>query len=155
MITSDTLKELTSHLGYAHFCVGSSPKKPIYIKIQEWADKEHGTYWKAQTYTVCKMKLPFVENPEYKKFEDLKFKMQYVTKGVNNWLNPEILEEMKKLGCEFTIALDRRSITYTKTPAPILFDMTEDEMKAAIENGCKWKMKAENNKLLRELNILD
>lgn len=154
MITSDRLKELCEDMGYAHFAVNSSPKKPLYIKVQEWANKAKGRYWTAQKHTVCKMKLPFQMNPDYEKFELLKTRMHWATKGINEWLKPEILDEMKKLGCEFTISCDRTSIRYDKYPAPILFDMSEDELKSAIEDGCKWKMKAENNKLIRELRVL-
>ena len=151
MLTSDRLKELCAHLGYAHFIVNSNSKKPLYIKVQEWANKANGSYWTKEKFTVCKMKLPFIQNPDYEKFENIKTKMSW---SKNEWLSQDNLDKLTKLGCEYTISKDRKSIRYDKYPSPVLFDMTEDEMKAAIESGCKWRMRAENNKLLRELNVL-
>lgn len=152
MITSDRLQELCDNLGYAHFIVNANPNKPLYIKVQEWANKEHNSYLTKEKNTVCKMKLPFIQNPEYEKFEKIKTKMCF---NKNEWLSQNNLDMLTKLGCEYTISKDRLTIRYSKIPAPVLFDMTEDEMKSAIESGCKWRMKSENNKLLRELNILD
>jgi hypothetical protein len=115
-----------------------------YVKVQEWSGNG-GRYFIREDHCICKMrKVKIVENKEW---FDAYNKRVYDAKNYESWTAEE-----KEIDCKYFIP-NGRSFQF-KRQDKYFIDMTAEEFVAAYNEGKKWKMKAENNKLLRELNIL-
>ena len=116
-----------------------------YVKVQEWSGNE-GRYFTRESHCICKMKkVKIVENKEWFEAFDRRLtnKMNY-----ENWT-----AEQKELDRKY-FTPNGKSFQLNRQDK-YLIDMTAEEFVNAYNEGKKWRMKAENNKLLRELNILD
>lgn len=116
-----------------------------YLKVQEWSGNE-GRYFTREAHCICKMrKVKIVENKEWSEAYERRIteKMNY-----ENWT-----AEQKEIDKKYFFQVGK-SFQY-KWQDKYLIDMTAEEFVNAYNEGKKWRMKSENNKLLRELNILD
>lgn len=117
-----------------------------YLKVQEWSG--NGVrYFTREDHCICKMrKVKIVENKEWWEAYHRR-----TTKEIKNYENWTV--EQKELDKKYFIPVGR-SFQFNRHDK-YLIDMTAEEFVNAYNEGKKWRMKAENNKLLRELNILD
>lgn len=115
-----------------------------YVKVQEWSGND-GRYFIREDHCICKMrKVKIVENKEWFDAFD---KRITDAKNYENWTAEE-----KEIDSKY-FAQNGRSFQFTRQDK-YLIDMTAEEFVNAYNEGKKWRMKSENNKLLRELNIL-
>lgn len=115
-----------------------------YVKVQEWYGND-GRYFIREDHCICKMrKVKIVENKEW---FDAYHKRMYDAKNYENWT-----AEQKELDKKYFIP-NGRSFQFNRHDKYFI-DMTAEEFVNAYNEGKKWHMKSENNKLLRELNIL-
>lgn len=117
-----------------------------YLKVQEWSGND-GRYFAREDHCLCKMrKVKIVENKEW--WEAYNRRTTKEIKNYDNWT-----AEQKELDKKYFFPVGR-SFQFNRNDK-YLIDMTAEEFVNAYNEGKKWRMKAENNKLLRELNILD
>lgn len=116
-----------------------------YMKVQEWSGND-GRYFIREDHCICKMrKVKIVENKEW---FDAYQKRMYDAKNYENWT-----AEQKELDKKYFIP-NGKGFQFNRLDKYFI-DMTAEEFVNAYNEGKKWRMKSENNKLLRELNILD
>ena len=116
-----------------------------YLKVQEWSGNG-GRYFTREGHCICKMrKVKIVENKEWWEAYHRR-----TTKEIENYAN--WTAEQKELDKKYFIPKGK-SFQYNRNDQYYI-DMTSEEFINAYNEGKKWRMKAENNKLLRELNIL-
>lgn len=118
-----------------------------YLKVQEWSGND-GRYFVREDHCICKMrKVKIVENKEWWEAYHRRTTPEEL-KNYENWT-----AEQKELDRKY-FTPNGRSFQF-KRQDKYLIDMTAEEFLAAYNEGKKWRMKSENNKLLRELSILD
>ena len=118
-----------------------------YVKVQEWSGND-GRYFVREDHCICKMrKVKIVENKEWWEAYNRRTTPEEL-KNYENWT-----AEQKELDKKY-FTPNGRSFQF-KRQDKYLIDMTAEEFVNAYNEGKKWRMKSENNKLLRELNILD
>lgn len=116
-----------------------------YLKVQEWSGNG-GRYFSREGHCICKMrKVKIVENKEW--WEAYHRRTTKEIENYENWTT-----EQKELDKKYFIQKGR-SFQYNRYDQYFI-DMTAEEFVNAYNEGKKWRMKAENNKLLRELNVL-
>ena len=116
-----------------------------YVKVQEWSGNG-GRYFTREDHCICKMrKVKLVENKEW--WEAYRRRATEEIKNYDNWT-----AEQKELDKKYFIP-NKRGFMFKKSDKYFI-DMTAEEFVKAYNEGKKWRMKAENNKLLRELSIL-
>ena len=140
MITYAEAQNLINNEGYID--VNS---RTGYVKIQEWSGNG-GRYFIREDHCICKMrKVKIVENKEW---FDAYHKRINDAKNYENWTTEE-----KEIDRKY-FTQNGRSFQFNRSDKYFI-DMTAEEFINAYNEGKKWRMKSENNKLLRELNILD
>lgn len=118
-----------------------------YMKVQEWSGND-GRYFVREDHCICKMrKVKIVENKEWWEAYHRRTTPEEL-KNYENWTAAQ-----KELDKKY-FSPNGRSFQF-KRQDKYLIDMTAEEFLAAYNEGKKWRMKSENNKLLRELSILD
>ena len=118
-----------------------------YVKVQEWSGND-GRYFVREDHCICKMrKVKITENKEWWEAYHRRTTPEEL-KNYENWT-----AEQKELDKKY-FTPNGRSFQF-KRQDKYLIDMTAEEFVNAYNEGKKWRMKSENNKLLRELNILD
>ena len=116
-----------------------------YVKVQEWSGNG-GRYFVREDHCICKMrKVKIVQNKEW--FEAYNRRATEEIKNYDNWT-----AEQKELDKKYFIP-NGRGFMFKKSDKYFI-DMTAEEFVKAYNEGKTWRMKAENNRLLRELNIL-
>ena len=140
MITYAEAQNLINNEGYID--VNS---RTGYVKVQEWSGNS-GRYFIREDHCICKMrKVKIVENKEW---FDAYHKRINDAKNYENWTAEE-----KEIDSKY-FTQNGRSFQFNRSDKYFI-DMTAEEFVNAYNEGKKWRMKSENNKLLRELNILD
>jgi len=118
-----------------------------YVKVQEWSGND-GRYFVREDHCICKMrKVKIVENKEWWEAYHRRTTPEEL-KNYENWTT-----EQKELDKKYFSPIGK-SFQF-KRQDKYCIDMTVEEFVNAYNEGKKWRMKSENNKLLRELNILD
>ena len=118
-----------------------------YVKVQEWSGND-GRYFVREDHCICKMrKVKIVENKEWWEAYHRRTTPEEL-KNYENWT-----AEQKELDKKY-FSPNGRSFQFMRQDKYCI-DMTAEEFVNAYNEGKKWRMKSENNKLLRELNILD
>lgn len=140
MITYIEAQNLINNEG----CIDINPRTG-YLKVQEWSGR-NGRYFIREDHCICKMrKVKIVENKEW---FDAYHKRINDAKNYESWTNEE-----KEIDRKY-FTPNGRSFQFNRSDKYFI-DMTAEEFVAAYNEGKKWKMKAENNRLLKELNILN
>lgn len=117
-----------------------------YVKVQEWSGND-GRYFIREDHCICKMrKVKIVENKEW--WEAYHRRTTKEIENYDNWT-----AEQKELDKKYFIS-NGKGFQFNRSDKYFI-DMTAEEFVNAYNEGKKWRMKSENNKLLRELNILD
>ena len=117
-----------------------------YLKVQEWSGNG-GRFFVREEHCICKMrKVKIVENKEWWEAYHRRTTPEEL-KNYENWT-----VEQKELDKKY-FTPKGKSFQF-KMNEKYCIDMTAEEFVNAYNEGKKWRMKAENNKLLRELNIL-
>lgn len=117
-----------------------------YMKVQEWSGND-GRYFIREDHCICKMrKVKIVENKEW--WEAYHRRTTKEIENYDNWT-----AEQKELDKKYFIP-NGKGFQFNRSDKYFI-DMTAEEFVNAYNEGKKWRMKSENNKLLRELNILD
>lgn len=117
-----------------------------YLKVQEWSGND-GRYFVREDHCICKMrKVKITENKEWWEAYHRRTTPEEF-KNYENWTT-----EQKELDKKY-FTPNGRAFQF-KRQDKYLIDMTAEEFLAAYNEGKKWRMKSENNKLLRELNVL-
>lgn len=134
MLTYEELKEYCSPIGYA---VVREPDANgmCYVKVQEWSNG--GSYYTKERHTVCKMKLKAVHNDVYDKYLSINYNTGMAT--------ADKVAALRKLGIEC------RDDGCHHAPCKYDFDITAEELAKAVDEGKKWKIVKENNKMKRLL----
>ena len=141
MITYAEAQNLINNEGYIDI-----NSRTGYVKVQEWSGND-GRYFVREDNCICKMrKVKIVENKEWWEAYHRRTTPEKL-KNYENWTVEE-----KELDRKY-FTPNGRSFQF-KRQDKYLIDMTAEEFLAAYNEGKKWRMKSENNKLLRELNIL-
>lgn len=140
MITYIEAQNLINNEG----CININPHTG-YLKVQEWSGNG-GRYFIREDHCICKMrKVKIVENKEW---FDAYHKRINDVKNYESWTAEE-----KEIDRKY-FTPNGRSFQFNRSDKYFI-DMTAEEFVAAYNEGKKWKMKAENNRLLKELNILN
>lgn len=117
-----------------------------YMKVQEWSGND-GRYFTREDHCICKMrKVKIVENKEW--WEAYHRRTTKEIENYENWT-----AEQKEIDKKYFTRVGK-SFQF-KRQDKYFIDMTAEEFVNAYNEGKKWRMKSENNKLLRELSILD
>lgn len=118
-----------------------------YLKVQEWYGNG-GRYFTREDHCICKMrKVNIVENKEWWEA----FHRRTTPEEFKNYENWTV--EQKELDKKY-FTQKGKSFQFNKSEKYCIA-MTAEEFVNAYNEGKKWRLKSENNKLLRELNILD
>jgi hypothetical protein len=142
MITYNEAQNLINNEGFIDI-----NSRTGYVKVQEWSGND-GRYFVREDHCICKMrKVKIVENKEWWEAYHRRTTPEEL-KNYENWT-----VEQKELDKKYFAPIGR-SFQF-KRQDKYLIDMTAEEFVAAYNEGKKWKMKAENNRLLKELNILN
>lgn len=140
MITYNEAQNLINNEGFIDI-----NSRTGYLKVQEWSGNG-GRYFTRETHCICKMKkVKIVENKEW--WEAYHRRTTKEIENYDNWS-----AEQKELDKKY-FTPNGRGFQFNRTDKYYI-DMTAEEFVKAYNEGKKWRMKAENNKLLRELNVL-
>lgn len=134
MLTFKEISEYCKTIGYPVLSKRDS-KGMCYVKVQEWTND--GRYFTKEIHTLCKMKLKAVTSQVYDRYLSIKYDMSMPV--------AEKVRALRNLGIE---CLDdgRHHI-----PEKYDFDITVEELAKAVDEGKKWKITRENNKMKRLL----